>query len=179
MSFRAKWANLDFENVKFWTEIKTEKLVRRYEFWSEKKQYGRIISVLKFYDVVCSNIHLPSIPRESQNVGWWKKNRIDPRCEWIGYMYVQCDCEVAKKRITLTTIPSKWLSAFHAISLSLRWLMYAWCQRIPYMCMGADFVGVCAWYAFSLSVHCFRHIIHTPVFFVCSYCVFCMFNFDY
>lgn len=174
MSFRAKLANLDFENVKFWTEIKTEKLVRRYEFWSEKKQYGRIISVLKFYDVVCSNIHLPSIPRESQNVGWWKKNRIDPRCEWIGYMYVQCDCEVAKKRITLTTNPSKWLSAFHAISLSLRWLMYAWCQRIAYV-YGCRFCWcvcvVCFFLVSSLLPSYYTH----PGFF----CVFCMFNFDY
>lgn len=73
MIFRAKFANFDFENGKFWTEIKTEKLVRRYEFWSEKKQYGRIISVLKFYGVVYSNIHLPSIPKERVNVGCIEK----------------------------------------------------------------------------------------------------------
>lgn len=66
----AKLRNFDFENGKFWTEIKTEKLVRRYEFWSEKKQYGRIISVLKFYGVVYPNIHLPSIPKEREPVNW-------------------------------------------------------------------------------------------------------------
>lgn len=85
---------------------------------------------------------------------------------WTNRVYVFLyNCEVAKKGITLTTA-CKWLSAFHAISFSPS---YAWCTHdarklcVP-VCVNMSLLLVCAWYAFSLSVYFFRHIIHTPVF---------------
>lgn len=56
------------------------------------------------------------------------KNRIDPECDWIGYMFfpIQLRGNRTKREFILTnTAHTKWLSAFHAIYLFRlhRWLM--------------------------------------------------------